>query len=53
MRTCMQPQSAFWHQTSSEEDAIKAVEPSLSVLMMGIPYFTACIAAGPAVRRVR
>jgi hypothetical protein len=40
---CMKPQSAYWHQpsTEEEEESIKAVdppEPSPSVLTMGIPY---------------
>jgi hypothetical protein len=44
------------HQLSTEEEPTKAVdppEPTPSMLSMGIPYFTLCIAAGPAVRPVR
>jgi hypothetical protein len=50
MRLCIKPQSAYWRQPSTEEKPIKAVdspETPPSVLTMGIPHFTPCIAAGP------
>jgi hypothetical protein len=46
----------YWHQPSTEEEPVKAVDapdPSPSVLMIGIPWFTPYIAAGHAVCGVR